>query len=337
MEQGAEQKCSVCGLLPKFEQRSASIHIIARAPSTRAVLKTTSKFARSNAPVTIFGETGTGKEIIARSIHQNSRRSSEPFVVINVAALPSELLESELFGHGKGAFTGATNTRRGLFEEANKGTLFLDEIGEMPLPLQAKLLRVLQDGEIRRVGENKPFGVDVRIVCATHRNLRNRITDGTFREDLYYRLNVLSLEVPPLRRRREDILPLARHFLVREDCEASGFNQAATDALCGYDWPGNIRELHNVVRRGVALAEGSEITLEDLPAELQQNQPSKARPAPRSGLSGLSLAEVERLHVLETLDDCGGSQTKAAQMLGISRNTLWRKLRRYAADDQSAP
>lgn len=300
--------------------------MVARSPTMQVLLKRAARFAQSDAPIAVLGETGTGKEVVARVVHANSPRAPRPFVAVNVAALPAELLESELFGHGKGAFTGAATARRGLFEEADGGTLFLDEIGEMSLPLQAKLLRALQDGELRRVGENQSFSVDVRVICATHRNLRERVAEGRFREDLFYRLKVLTLEVPPLRERREDVLPLARHFLTQETTEAIGFSAKAAERLLGYHWPGNVRELENVVKHGAALASGPEILVEDLPEELlQQASPS---PLPSSSTTPFrTLAEVEREHILRVLDACGGSQSEAARVLGVARNTLWRKLR----------
>ena len=299
----------------------------------QAVLKRAARFATSDAPVAVLGETGSGKEVVARILHANSSRAGQPFVAVNVAALPAELLESELFGHGKGAFTGADTARRGLFEAADKGVLFLDEIGEMPLPLQAKLLRALQDGELRRVGETQSFAVDVRVLCATHRDLAERVRQGDFREDLYYRLKVLTLEVPPLRERREDIMPLAHRLLADEKATAREFTADAEARLLGYSWPGNVRELQNVVKHGAALALGPEIEEEDLPDDLAPlsgnatRKPSSAPPALRS------LAEVEREHLLRVLDACGGSQSEAARVLGIARNTLWRKLRLYGGPD----
>ena len=298
------------------------------------LLKRTSRFAPSDAPVAILGETGTGKEVVARTLHANSERAGKPFVAVNVAALPAELLESELFGHGKGAFTGAAGPRRGLFEEASGGTLFLDEIGEMALPLQAKLLRALQDGEVRRVGENRSFAVDSRIVCATHRDPAERVRQGLFREDLYFRLKVLTLHVPPLRERREDVLPLARQFLAEERRHLEGFSPAAEKKLLSHPWPGNVRELQNAVRHGAALASGPLVELEDLPEELHRGGAS-ARPA-LAGPDLRALADVEREHILRVLDACGGSQTEAARILGIGRNTLWRKLRGYSGDDRHA-
>lgn len=311
----------------------------------RILLRRAAKFASNDAPVVVLGETGSGKEILARTLHLNSTRSGGAFVALNVAALPGELLESELFGHGKGAFTGALGQRLGLFEAAHEGTLFLDEIGEMPLPLQAKLLRALQDGEIRRVGENRAFAVDARIICATHRDLAQRVRDGAFREDLFFRLKVLTLRVPPLRERREDILPLATQFLSEESRLFTGFSAEAKELLLQYFWPGNVRELENAVRHGAALAEGPEIDAADLPEELVGStssfSDSGARRESRNDFESSSraepldvhplrpLADVEREHILRMLAACGGCQSEAARALGIARNTLWRKLQSY--------
>ena len=292
------------------------------------VLRRVARFAASDAPVAVLGETGTGKEVVARVLHANSARADRPFVAVNVAALPAELLESELFGHGKGAFTGATSARRGLFEAASGGTLFLDEVGELPLPLQAKLLRALQDGEIRRVGENEAFAVDARIVCATHRDLAERVRNGAFRQDLFYRLKVLSVTVPALRERREDILPIACHLLAEERGDLRGFTERAKARLLAYAWPGNVRELQNAVKHGAALATGALIDEPDLPEELlAASQAAPVEPAPLR-----SLADVERDHILRVLDACAGSQVEAARVLGVGRNTLWRKLRAYAGE-----
>jgi two-component system response regulator HydG len=326
----AGTSCSICGLVPLAPRIKGATHVVAQSPAMQSLLKRAARFANNHAPVAVLGETGSGKEVIARILHANSPRAKQPFLAVNVAALPAELLESELFGHGKGAFTGAASARQGLFEAASEGTLFLDEIGEMPLALQAKLLRVLQDGEVRRVGENRSFAVDVRIVSATHRNLAERVRDGLFREDLFYRLKVLTLEVPPLRERREDILPLARHFLAGEQTAARAFSAAARQRLERYAWPGNVRELENVVKHGAALAVGPEIKGEDLPAELAS---VAAKESPRAGQSSESLktlAEMEREYIQRVLDSCGGSPSEAARILGVARNTLWRKLRTYA-------
>ncbi|MBL9014552.1 MAG: sigma-54-dependent Fis family transcriptional regulator [Myxococcales bacterium] len=314
--------CETCGLVPVIERLTGATEMIAESAAMQAVLRRVARFAASDAPVAVFGETGTGKEVIARVLHASSERASGPFVPVNVAALPAELLESELFGHGKGAFTGATSARQGLFEAASKGTLFLDEVAELPLSLQAKLLRALQDGEIRRVGENHAFASDVRIVCATHRELADRVRDGSFRQDLFYRLKVLSVRVPPLRERRTDILPLAQRLLADERTSARDFSETAKAALLAYDWPGNVRELQNAVKHGAALATGRLVEAGDLPEEMLSIRP-------RRPVALRPLAEVERDHILAVLDACGGSQAEAARMLGIARNTLWRKLRSF--------
>jgi len=322
VEHPTVETCDVCGLIPLAPSLRRPTRIVARSEGMRLLLRRVARFAASEAPVVISGETGTGKEVVARALHANGRRSTRPFIAVNVAALPAELLETELFGHGKGAFTGAASERTGLFEAADGGTLFLDEIGEMPAGLQAKLLRALQDGEIRRVGENRAFAVDVRVVCATHRDLVERVAAGAFREDLYYRLHVLSLHVPPLRERREDILPLATSFLTDE--RPIGFTPAADRALLAHAWPGNVRELASAVKHGAALAEGPRIDAGDLPDTVVR-PPRVAR----ANAAHRTLADVEREHVLRVLDACGGSPSDAARILGIGRNTLWRRLRGY--------
>ncbi|HLV68458.1 MAG TPA: sigma-54 dependent transcriptional regulator [Polyangiaceae bacterium] len=327
MEHRLPQPCEACGLFPVVARLTGATEIVAKSAAMKGVLRRVARFAASDAPVAVLGETGTGKEVVARVLHANSQRAAEPFVPVNVAALPADLLESELFGHGKGAFTGATTARRGLFEAAARGTLFLDEVAELPLPLQAKLLRALQDGEIRRVGENRAFAVDVRIICATHRDLAARVRDGSFREDLYYRLKVLSVQVPPLRERRDDILPIAARLLAEERTRARGFTEVAKERMLGYSWPGNVRELQNAVKHGAALASGPLIDAGDLPEELL----APSAPARQSPSALRSLAEVEREHILHVLDACGGSQAEAARVLGIARNTLWRKLREYGS------
>ncbi|NOY90615.1 MAG: sigma-54-dependent Fis family transcriptional regulator [Deltaproteobacteria bacterium] len=330
MECGScEQACRVCGLKPVIPRLSGATQVVAVSAAMRELLLRTARFAASDAPVAVMGETGTGKEVVARMLHLNSARSGGPFIAVNVAALPAELLETELFGHGKGAFTGAISARRGLFETAHEGTLFLDEIGEMPPALQAKLLRVLQDGELRRVGEDQAFAVDVRVVSATHRDLARRVAEGLFREDLYYRLKVLTLDVPPLRERVEDVLPLAEHFLLREKTHATQFSARARERLLAYAWPGNVRELENVVKHGAALAVGDQVDEPDLPDDLRCRRPgvTRLRGAPEASGPLATLAEIEREHILRVLDQCGGSQSEAARVLGIARNTLWRKLR----------
>jgi DNA-binding NtrC family response regulator len=295
---------------------------VVESPAMRKLMLRAAPIARSEAPVVIHGESGTGKDVLARAIAANGPRKGKPFLAINTAALPAELLESELFGHARGAFTGATSQKRGIFEAAEGGTLFLDEIAEMPLPLQAKLLRVLQDGEVRRVGETHAFSVDVRIVCATNQDLRARVAERLFREDLYYRLRVFTLVVPALRDRREDILPLAEMFLAEERQPTGRFTDRARRLLAGHAWPGNVRELVNAVKHGAVLAGGVDVDVEHLPEEIL----SVPVAAPRA--LG-TLAEVERQHVLRALEACGGNQVEAARALGIGRTTLWRKLRAF--------
>ncbi|OGQ10157.1 MAG: sigma-54-dependent Fis family transcriptional regulator [Deltaproteobacteria bacterium RBG_16_71_12] len=327
MEHRHDETCAVCGLVPLARRAGGSSRVVANSAAMQAVLKRAARFARSDAPVAVLGETGTGKEVVARALHGSSARARHPFVAVNVAALPAELLESELFGHGKGAFTGAASARRGLFEAADKGTIFLDEIAEMALPFQAKLLRALQDGELRRVGESESFAVDVRVVCATHRDLAARVRDGTFREDLYYRLKVLSLEVPPLRARSDDVLPLAHELLAEERTRARRFTAEAERRLLAYPWPGNVRELKNVVKHGAALAEGDQVREEDLPEELLRAPPKSPGEASVDASVLRPLADVEREHVLRVLDACSGSPSEAARVLGVARTTLWRMLR----------
>jgi two-component system response regulator HydG len=299
--------------------------MVAESPVMRALLARAAAMARSDAPIVLQGETGTGKEVLAQALHATSPRAERRFVAVNCGALPSELMESELFGHVRGAFSGAVADKPGLFEEAHGGTLFLDEVGDLPLPLQVKLLRALQDGEVRRVGATRPAAVDARILTATHRDLRGLVQRGEFREDLYYRLKVFSLTLPPLRERREDILPLARQLIALGGAAATGFSAAAEAALLEYPWPGNIRELANAVRHGAALARGAAVDLEDLPDEVRA-------PVPRASAGDpvrRPLAQVERDHVLAVVAACGGRQAEAARVLGIARNTLWRKLESY--------
>jgi len=328
MEHGPEP-CDVCGLVPLLAGRRGRVQ--AASPAMQAVLKRAARFAASDAGVVILGESGTGKEVVARTLHASSPRAARPFVAVNVAALPAELLESELFGHVRGAFTGATAAKPGLFEAAHGGTLFLDEIAELPLSLQAKLLRALHDGEIRRVGDTRAFAVDARVVSATHRDLAELVRRGRFREDLFYRLKVLTLRVPPLRARREDILPLARQFLRAERRGPRDFDRGACARLLEYAWPGNVRELQSAVKHGAALAAGPLVHADDLPEELVDGA---GRAAPSTTLLR-PLAEVEREHILRVLDACDGSQQRAAGVLGIGRNTLWRKLRGYASCNDS--
>ncbi|MFO0745880.1 MAG: sigma-54 dependent transcriptional regulator [Myxococcota bacterium] len=326
-------ECPVCGLDPVVQMLTRPKRIIAESPAMQDVLQRVGRFARSGAPVVILGESGTGKELVARSVHAASHRAAGPFLAVNVGALPSELLESELFGHVRGAFTGAHQAHRGLFEAASGGTLFLDEIGELPHALQVKLLRVLQDGEVRRIGDTRAFVVDVRIVCATHRDLPSLVERGLFREDLFYRLKVLTLRLPPLRERPQDVLPLAHQMLADEAGHAASFSPAAEAALRAHRWPGNVRELENAVRHGAALAGHEVVGPEHLPEEIVRPRVERAAagptPAAAPGPQLITLAEVERSHVLGVLGAVGGSIVEAARVLGIGRNTLWRKLKQW--------
>jgi len=303
----------------------------------QALLPKMATVANTDASVVVRGESGSGKEVIARALHANSARRAKAFVAVNCAALPSDLLESELFGHARGAFTGANTARKGLFEAADGGTLLLDEIAEIPLGLQAKLLRALQDGEIRRVGESQSFQVDVRLICATHQHLQNAVREGRFREDLYFRLKVFTLVVPALRERREDIPLLAAMFLEHEKHPTQRLTLAAMKALLAYSWPGNVRELANAIKHGAVLSGSDDVAVEHLPEEFSSPR-SVPLPVPvtaaffesatRAGVLE-SLAQVERRHITEVLRVCGGKSTDAARVLGIGRTTLWRKMKEY--------
>lgn len=299
-----------------------------RSPAMLKTIDLAKRVARTDSSVVISGETGVGKERIARFLHDSSLRSSRPFVAINCGALTESLLESELFGYAKGAFTGAVKDTIGLFEAANGGTLFLDEIGEISPGMQVKILRVLQEREIRRIGENKSRPVDFRILSATNRNLAEEVTAGRFRQDLYYRLRVIELKVPPIRERREDILPLARVFLAesaqRTKRNIVAFTPQAAKQLTGYYWPGNVRELQNVVEYAVALATGDRIGMEDLPDELRT---TAIEPWEQGHIH--SLDEVEKNYILSVLETMGGNKTKTAEALNIGIATLYRKLNAY--------
>jgi DNA-binding NtrC family response regulator len=312
--------------------------IIGSHPAMVELYKLVSRVAGTKSSVLIIGESGSGKELIARTIHDASPRSDRPFVAVNCTSLSETLLESELFGHVKGAFTGAIERRPGLFLEANRGTVFLDEVGDMSLSMQAKLLRVLQEEEVKPVGGNETIPVDVRVVAATHQDLDALVRAGRFRVDLYYRLHVVALHVPPLRERREDIPILAEHFLreyaARSNRVLRGFSPRAVDALLAHPWPGNVRELENVVERAVALAPGSTVEESDLPEKLIGH--SRAAPAEPQGASRATLDEVARNYVLQVLDQVRGNKSEAARVLGIPRRTLYRMLERYDSSDPAA-
>jgi two-component system response regulator HydG len=290
------------------------------------------KAVESDASVLVTGESGTGKELVARALHESGNRRAGPFVVVDCASIPSTVLESELFGHIKGAFTDARADRRGLFVEANGGTLFLDEIGELPLELQAKLLRALQQRRVRPVGSNELIPFDARLVAATNRDLDGEAAEGRFRRDLYYRINVVQLEMPPLRVRGSDILVLAQHFLgqaaKRSGKRVDGFLRTAAEKLLAYDWPGNVRELENCVESAVALAEHDRITVDDLPERLRSHHPTQFVVG-SDARDLVSLEELEKRYVRRVLAAVGGNKTQAAKILGVERRTLYRKLERF--------
>ncbi|MDF7806264.1 sigma 54-interacting transcriptional regulator [Pontiellaceae bacterium B12219] len=311
-----------------LEGKNQSAFFEVHSAAFEQVINLATRVARYDSSVVITGESGVGKEILARHIHRSSNRSENSFVAVNCAALPEALLNSELFGHKAGSFTGAQNDRIGLFEEADGGTIFLDEIGEIPVALQTKLLRALQEREVIRVGENRPRKVDVRILAATNRNLARSVQEGTFREDLYYRLRVIEIEIPPLRKRTEDILPLARYFMNRFS-ERFGKSNLHLDAKClnyllAYHWPGNVRELENAMERAVVLCSKKAILPEHLPPGILHPN-IEAGPAPFR--LQRSLAEVESEHIQRVLEWAGGNKSRTAKILGISTATLWRKLK----------
>jgi two-component system response regulator HydG len=310
---------------------AGTTELVAKSSAMRRVLDLAARVAPSDATVLITGESGTGKERLARFLHDRSKRTKGPFLAINCGALPESLLESELFGHVKGAFTGASADKKGLFEAATNGTLFLDEIGETSLQVQVKLLRALQEHSVRPVGSTKDVHVNARIIAATNRDLESMVGERTFRKDLFYRLKVVPLEVPPLRDRREDILPLARQFIGRackeHSCGPCSLSPEVLDLFMAYNWPGNVRELENAIERAVLLAEGKpRIEPGDLPPETR-GQPSGSRASAPDQI--LTLEEVERRHILATLDRLGDNRTETAKALGIGENTLWRKLKGY--------
>jgi len=309
------------------------IHIIGTTQEMKRIFEVIDAVKESSSTVLITGETGTGKELIARSLHFNSSRREKPFVPVNCAAIPKDLIESELFGYEKGAFTGATSRRIGKFEEASGGTLFLDEIGELELPLQSKLLRVLQERELERLGSNKTIKVDFRLICSTNRNLKEEVKSGNFREDLYYRINVVEINVPPLRKRVEDIPLLAMEFLnefsIREKKKLS-FSDEVIDIFRAYHWPGNIRQLKNIIERAVVLARTDRITLRELPDELR---PPRKKFIPRKTSTDKqelkTLKELEEQAIITALKECNGNKSKAAKMLGISRKAFYKRLKEY--------
>ncbi|MBP2677427.1 MAG: Flagellar regulatory protein FleQ [Deltaproteobacteria bacterium] len=308
----------------------APFGLIGGSAHVRRLVATIRRVAASDVPVLIEGETGSGKELVARGIHDASARRERPFIVVNCGAISPELIESELFGHEKGAFTGATAQRKGAFELANGGSIFLDEIGELPVALQPKLLRALEQKEVKRVGGNDLLLADVRILAATNRNLREEIARKMFREDLYFRIGAITVSIPPLRDRREDVAPIARHFLAGMENPPSGalpvLSPAALDAMISHDWPGNVRELRNAIQRAVVMAESAELTGHDFSFLRRAAEPETGTETP----SGLSRWEqAERTNILGELARQMGNKTKAARELGIAKSTLFEKLKKY--------
>ncbi|QCG49779.1 nitrogen regulation protein NR(I) [Aeromonas schubertii] len=335
----------------KQQEQESNPEIIGEAPAMQEVFRAIGRLSRSSISVLINGQSGTGKELVAHALHKHSPRASKPFIALNMAAIPKDLIESELFGHEKGAFTGANAIRQGRFEQANGGTLFLDEIGDMPLDVQTRLLRVLADGQFYRVGGHQPVQVDVRIIAATHQNLEKRVADGEFREDLFHRLNVIRIHIPALRERREDIPQLARHFLLRAaremGVESKSLHPETERYLSRLPWPGNVRQLENVCRWLTVMASGQEILLADLPAELLAPEPEAHASGEVTGnwqqllrtwvatrlargevdILAEALPQFEKILLETALEHTQGHKQEAARLLGWGRNTLTRKLK----------
>ncbi|MAT14292.1 MAG: sigma-54-dependent Fis family transcriptional regulator [Planctomyces sp.] len=327
-------------LIESLDEKFGFEGVIGNSPQMQKIIEILKHVAPTDSTVLIEGESGTGKELVARAIHQNSLRKNKPFVPLNVAALPDSILESELFGHEQGAFTGAMGRRIGKFEYANGGTLFLDEVGEMPLDTQVKLLRVLEERKITRLGANEEMDVNVRLVAATNANLNEMVSEKKFREDLYYRLSVVTIKLPPLRERRVDIPLLLEHFQkelsARSGKEVQGFSKAARQALSVYDWPGNIRQLRNTVERMIILDTDGLLDTDDLPHDIAElvdysstGEKSDGFLSGADSLVGRPLADVEKYYIQKALELTGGKREEAASMLGIGERTLYRKIREY--------
>jgi two-component system response regulator AtoC len=317
-------------------ERYSSDSLVAVSAGMRRVMELVQMVSAADSAVLIQGESGTGKELIARAIHFRGARAARPFIAINCAALPESLLESELFGYAKGAFTGAVTEKKGLFEDADGGTLLLDEIGDMPLLLQGKLLRVLQEGEIRRVGSTAVRRVDVRILASTNRSLPDLLREGKFREDLFYRLNVIPVSIPALRDRREDIVPLCRNFLAeygrKFGRQPQGLSPEALQAVMAHDWPGNVRELENVIERAVTLSSSPVISAEEFRSIFTLGDSAASRAAPPAPRRDQTIHGAEREAILRALREADGNQTRAAETLRMGRNTLWRKMKKYGIE-----
>jgi DNA-binding NtrC family response regulator len=316
-------------------------NIISQSRKMRAVIETVAQVARRDSTVLLSGESGTGKELLAKAIHQSSLRANKPFVTVNCGALPETLAESELFGHRKGSFTGAIADRAGKFEAANEGTVFLDEVGELTLPLQVKLLRVIQEREIDKIGNPHPLKVNVRILAASNRNLKNLVEDGQFREDLYYRLSVVTVELPPLRERREDIPLLAQHllqqFATRYSSSSLTISEEAMEKLLQYNWPGNVRELQNVIERLAVLAKDNVIREEHLPSEIRHSESRIANLNLKLPEEGIDLEEIEKEILIRALEKSGWNQTQAAKYLNISRKTLIYRMEKFSLAPPTSP
>jgi len=320
-------------LRAEVERSKPNPDFVGDGPAMRKVHEVIARVAETDATVLVTGESGSGKELVARDVHKRSKRGSGPFVAINCAAVTESLLESELFGHVKGAFTDAKNGKRGLFVEASGGTLFLDEIGEMPLGMQAKLLRALEERSVRPVGGTTETPFDARLVTATNRDLESLVESGRFREDLYYRINVVHVDLPPLRARGNDVLSLAQHFITRlaepMGKKVSGFSSAVAERLLSYSWPGNVRELQNCIERAIALARFEELTVEDLPPKVREYKASYVVVATEDPSDLVTMEEVERRYIQRVMEAVGQNKTQAAKILGFDRTTLYRKLERY--------
>jgi two-component system response regulator HydG len=330
------QRRTIRELRQRVDELYGFENIVGHSPRILKILDTVRRIAPTDLPVLLLGESGTGKDLLAEAIHQNSNRSDRKFVAINCAGLSETLLEDELFGHVKGAFTGAAADRPGRFEYADGGTLFLDEVGDMPLAMQAKLLRVLENGEVVRVGSNDPVRVNVRVLSATNTDLSERVRDKQFREDLYFRVKGVTLEVPPLRERREDIPLLIDHFIKQTNAghgaKVQGLTADARRVLMAYPWPGNIRQLRNVVENMVVLASDDKITVADLPADIYKG-PEQLANVQLGHLAGISLEEAEKELIRNTLRMVDGNREQAANILGIGERTLYRKIKEYGLKD----
>ncbi len=329
----AELQAEVARLRKAVDTGTNFGELIGTSPVMKRLYALLARVADSDASLLICGETGTGKELIARAVHRRSRFANAKFLAVNCAAMPAQLLESEFFGHVRGAFTDASSAHAGIFEQANGGTVFLDEIGELPLELQPKLLRSLQERSVRRLGGTSEIPFDVRVICATNRDLETEVEEGRFREDLLYRINVIQVDAPPLRVRDNDILLLAQRFIdafaERTQRPVEGLASSAAKRLLSYDWPGNVRELQNCMERAVALAEHNKVVLADLPERIRTHHPSKLLVTDDGPADFVPIHEIEKRYILQVLEAYGGNKRQAAITLGLDRKTLWRKLKQY--------